>query len=230
MTKGFSQKQLLLIVLTSILSLFVKPSLAQQQLGEDDANHPQRTNEQISSLFTSQGFIATPWSKQSATPSEPTPVVVKKKSFLKEKKDELIESLTSLHYKYAMMLNVNVELLKNSTLLSFIEDWWGTRYRYGGTTKKGIDCSALMDKLVDDVYGVELPRTAREQYAASQRIDKEDLQEGDLVFFRTKSYISHVGLYLENGYFVHASSSRGVMISRLDDSYFAQKYAGAGRF
>ncbi len=128
-----------------------------------------------------------------------------------------------------MMMNVDVESLKNISLLGFIEDWFGTRYRLGGTTKHGIDCSALTGSLLMAVYGFALPRTARQQYKATKHIKKENLKEGDLVFFNTHGGVSHVGLYLENNYFVHASSSQGVTISNLEDDYYAKRFICGGR-
>ncbi len=140
-----------------------------------------------------------------------------------------IEKFSTIQFKYAMMLNVDVESLKNLSLFGFIENWFGTRYRLGGTTKKGIDCSALTGSLLLAVYGFAVPRTARQQYEATEHIAIEDLKEGDLVFFNTHGGISHVGLYLENNYFVHASSSQGVTISNLEDSYYAKRFICGGR-
>ena len=74
-----------------------------------------------------------------------------------------------------------------------------------------------------------LPRTAREQYRQCEHISKDDLLEGDLVFFNTHGGVSHVGVYLANGRFVHSSSSQGVMISSLSDHYFSRRFIGAGR-
>lgn len=183
------------------------------------------STDQKTSIFTPDGLIKTPWTADK-TAKKPTPVV--KKSFLKETKD-IIESLSALQYKYAMMMNVNVESLKNVALLGFIDDWFGTRYRFGGTSKKGVDCSALTGSLLMAVYGFALPRTAREQYKATEHIKKEDLREGDLVFFNTTGGVSHVGLYLENDYFLHASSSQGVTISSLSSDYFSKRFICGGR-
>jgi lipoprotein Spr len=139
------------------------------------------------------------------------------------------ESLTSLQFKYGIVLNVAVEKLTNLKLLQTVDEWYGTRYRYGGGTKDGIDCSGFTCMLMTAAFGLNLPRTSREQYAASQRVDKENLQEGDLVFFNTSGGISHVGIYLTNNKFVHASTSSGVMISDLAEDYYARRYTGAGR-
>lgn len=139
------------------------------------------------------------------------------------------EQCKSLQFKYAQILNREVELLSNNSLFKFIDEWWQTHYRFGGTTRAGIDCSAFAGLLLSTVYAIKLPRTAREQYRACFKIDKENMQEGDMVFFNTTGGVSHVGVYLGDGYFVHASVSNGVTISRLDDDYYRRKFIGGGR-
>lgn len=220
-------KKLFFMCCFSILLIATQSTRGQGVKNSNNNTASVSANTATSSVFNDNGFIKTPWSIENKQVKVPTPVVPKK-SFLKETKD-IIESLTSLQYKYAMMLNVNVESLKNSALLGFMDDWFGTRYRYGGTTKKGIDCSAFTGSLLMAVYGLAMPRTAREQYKASEHIKKDELKEGDLVFFNTRGYVSHVGLYLENGYFLHASSSKGVTISNLDDSYYSKTFICGGR-
>ena len=140
-----------------------------------------------------------------------------------------VETSTWLQFKYAVLTDVPVEALGNTNLLNYMEDWYGTPYQYGGTTKKGVDCSYFSAGLVAAVFNIPLPRTAREQYEATDRVEQYELREGDLVFFNTTGGISHVGIYLINNKFVHASVSQGVMISDLAESYFVKRYIGAGR-
>lgn len=144
--------------------------------------------------------------------------------------ENTIEKICSSQFKYAMLMDVEVEALTNTSLYSFIDDWYGTHYRMGGTTKKGIDCSAFSGTLLSTIYSLDVPRTAREQYKICEHINKEDLLPGDLVFFNTRGRgVSHVGVYLANNHFVHSSSSEGVKISSLDDAYYSRKFIGGGR-
>lgn len=140
-----------------------------------------------------------------------------------------VELVSPWLFKYAILLNVPVEELNNLKLYSFIHEWYGTPYKYGGTTKAGIDCSAFTLFLYEQVYNVKLPRTSRDQYTHLKKISRAELQEGDLVFFKERTRITHVGVYLGNNKFAHASTSQGVMISDLDQLYFSRRYAGAGR-
>jgi lipoprotein Spr len=140
-----------------------------------------------------------------------------------------LEKADWLQIKYAIMMDMPVEQLNNLSLLQQIDHWWGTRYCLGGSDESCIDCSAFTQTVLRAVYGVEVPRTAREQYDFSTHIDDSDLREGDLVFFKSGHSITHVGLYIANNRFVNASTSGGVTISDLNDSYWSKKYAGAGR-
>jgi cell wall-associated NlpC family hydrolase len=141
-------------------------------------------------------------------------------------------SLTNiLQVKYASLMGVIPQAISNLSLYSFIDEWYGVRYRLGGIDKTGIDCSAFVQKLYDQVFCTSLVRTAVEQFSFCSMVYRKDkLKEGDLVFFKTKGKrISHVGVYLVNNFFVHASTNQGVTISSLDDRYWHRSYAGAGK-
>lgn len=145
------------------------------------------------------------------------------------KSNGLSDEILELQAKYGERLNVMPQYLANIELLEGMDYWYGTRYLYGGTTKRGIDCSAFVRALFESVYNIALPRTAREQYGHSERISTTELKEGDLVFFNTRGGVSHVGIYLTNNKFVHSSSSKGVTISDLFEDYYITRYIGAGR-
>lgn len=141
-----------------------------------------------------------------------------------------IENASMLQLKYAIATDASVEKLTNIPLLEVIDKWWGTKYCMGGSTDNCIDCSAFTQVIMRDVYQVTLPRTSQEQYNFAEKIELEDLREGDLVFFNTSGRdISHVGVYLLNNKFVHAATSGGVMISDLNEKYWQPKFRGAGR-
>src|SRR5215203_3438841 len=139
------------------------------------------------------------------------------------------ENLSALQVRYAVLLSTPAEEVKNTKMFEFIDDWYGTPYHLGGTTKKGVDCSAFSQFLFASVYGLGIPRTAREQYNLTNRISRTELKEGDLIFFNTHGGISHVGVYLQNNKFVHAATSGGVMISDIFDEYWARRFVGVGR-
>jgi cell wall-associated NlpC family hydrolase len=141
-----------------------------------------------------------------------------------------IERVDWLQLKYAIALDATVETLNNVNLLKLIDEWFGVSYCTGGHTKDCIDCSAFTHIILQDVYNVNIPRNSREQYSSSEKINLEDLNEGDLVFFTNGGEISHVGVYIQNNKFVHASTSSGVMISDLNDSYWKPRFKAAGRY
>ncbi|MCT8467751.1 C40 family peptidase [Chromohalobacter canadensis] len=109
-------------------------------------------------------------------------------------------------------------------LLSEHRRWVGTPYRLGGTTQRGIDCSALMQHVYSDAFNLSLPRTTEQQIQEGKRVQRSDLEAGDLVFFRSPGPYNHVGVYVDDGYFLHASTSQGVKLSRLDNVYWNRHY------
>lgn len=140
-----------------------------------------------------------------------------------------IELCTSRNFKFGQVLNIEVEKLANDSLYQFIEKWLGTPYHFGGSSITGIDCSGFTGMLHRTVFKSVLPRIAKDQYGASKKIEQSEMKEGDLVFFNTRGGVSHVGVYLHNGYFVHASTKYGVILSSLNEGYYKQRFIGAGR-
>jgi len=144
------------------------------------------------------------------------------------------ETTLYIQKKYAPYLHTTPEAITNIKLYHFIDQWLNTPYLWGGMDKKGIDCSAFMQRLLGEVYGIYIPRTSVDQFFADW-VDRfgsrTDLSEGDLVFFKTMKgkAISHVGLYLGNRMFINSSSSKGVSFGNLDDPYWKPKYVAAGR-
>lgn len=118
----------------------------------------------------------------------------------------------------------------NAKLYETVNSWLGVPYRYGGTDRTGIDCSAFVGLVYREVYGVTLHRTANDILRDVRLIGRTQLQEGDLLFFtNSKSKVSHVGIYLKDDLFAHSSTSNGVSVSRLDSKYWSEHFYKGGR-
>jgi lipoprotein Spr len=113
----------------------------------------------------------------------------------------------------------------------FIEAWWGVPHRLGGNSLKGVDCSGFVVQFYSELYGKQVARTTQGLHADAKPVPLGKLKTGDLVFFELSSAgkITHVGIYLQNGRFVHASTSKGVRIDDMDDVYYRQKKKYGGR-
>lgn len=147
------------------------------------------------------------------------------------KKKTVVSKTTNNHIinKYAEKLQVPQSKITNIALYEFIDDWYGTKYKYGGLTKGGVDCSGFCNLLYNNVYKKQLPRNTKDISKTIKKVAKDKLKEGDLVFFNISSKKnSHVGLYLINNYFVHASTSKGVIISNLTNPYYKKAYSKGG--
>ena len=110
--------------------------------------------------------------------------------------------------------------------------WIGTPYRYGGNERSGTDCSGFVQRLFADIAAVNLPRNSRKQAEYCNKVNKKQIQPGDLLFFDGSSVgsgIGHVGLYVGEGRMIHASTSRGVIVSGIDEAYYDRRYRQAGR-
>ena len=135
----------------------------------------------------------------------------------------------SLKERYAALLNVEKSELRNEQLYRFIDNWIGVPHLSGGMDKKGVDCSGFTSLLEQEIYNRSLPRTASLMAGKVKRKYENELKEGDLVFFDFEGKkFSHVGVYLHNNKFVHASASKGVIISDLKDPWYYKYFSRAG--
>ncbi len=135
-----------------------------------------------------------------------------------------------LQNKYSKILRVDVKTLPETKMLAFADEWNGVPYKYGGHDKHGIDCSSFVARLYQDVYGLKITGSSGHLQQTCSNIKRNELMEGDLLFFRIhRGRISHVGVYLTNNYFIHASTKAGVTISNLTEDYYKRYYSCAGR-
>jgi lipoprotein Spr len=171
----------------------------------------------IGSVFLLDGCS----SSKKAASSKPVVSSVNEKKAEREKR---------LKETYANLLGVSPRDIDNMLLYSFIDEWYGVPYKYAGKTKEGIDCSDFVSALFDHVYGTTLAGNCTNLYSQCKPIKEEDLKEGDLVFFKINSKdISHVGIYLQNHHFVHASVHSGIVISDLNMDYYKKYFYKGGR-
>src|ERR1700744_4463968 len=140
-----------------------------------------------------------------------------------DEQDGLIKEYFSQIMGFALSTTSNVKLFQ------FVYDWVGTPYHFGGDSRKGIDCSAFTKELYSNVFNLTIKRNSRDIFSMVSPVKKDELKEGALVFFKIHSRrISHVGVYLGNNKFAHASS-RGVAINSLDDAYYSRYFYRGGR-
>ncbi len=132
--------------------------------------------------------------------------------------------------KYATLLNVDKSKIENIKLYSFIDEWYGVPYKYGGKNKSGIDCSNFTATLYSSIYKKSISGSSSSIFEQCKTVSKSNLEEGDLLFFKIDGdKISHIGVYLQNNKFVHATTKKGVMIDDLDEAYYKKYYYKAGR-
>lgn len=154
-------------------------------------------------------------------------------SSLKKKRQKQVSITTEqrdLLLKYEKLIGGEIPP-QQAALYTFIDAWWGVPHRIGGADKSGVDCSGFVVGLFDAVYGKQVPRTTEGLVAAAKPVDTSLLVTGDLVFiaFQGRKKVSHVGVYLQDGKFVHASTSKGVRIDYMRDSYYKKQQFSGGR-
>ncbi|RZJ64013.1 MAG: glycoside hydrolase [Flavobacterium sp.] len=157
-------------------------------------------------------------SVQAQTKSIPTPAAAET-----EEQESLAKTYLS------QIMGVALSATSNLKLFEFVHDWVGTPYRFGGNTRRGIDCSAFTKEMYSKVFNLTIKRSSRDIFSMVNPVRKDELKEGDLVFFKIHSRsISHVGVYLGNGRFAHASN-KGVAISNLEEGYYNRYFYKGGR-
>lgn len=159
----------------------------------------------------------------------PEPAVQKQQTHTQKKKPHQVSS-KSAGSDLERVLGISSKEVKKSELYSFIQDWYGVPYKYGGCKKSGVDCSCFTNILYEEVYHQKLIGNAADLYKSTEKISLQRAKEGDLVFFKINvSYVSHVGVLLRSGFFVHASTSKGVIVSSLNEAYYKKYFHSAGR-
>lgn len=138
-------------------------------------------------------------------------------------------ALTEKKRKVPSLLHPGKGLFRQLLWQQYRDKWQGTRYLLGGSSLRGIDCSALMQHLFRESLNLTLARTTSGQIKEGVKVDRHNLKVGDLIFFRTGPTERHVGVYIGNEEFIHASSSRGVTVSTLENQYWQERYITARR-
>ena len=155
-----------------------------------------------------------------------TSTLIKKTSISKNS----LESLSSSLIGYTPS-SVNESEMVSDEVMSKVIEYLNTPYLWGGTSKRGIDCSAFVQTVMYQSLGIMLPRTSYEQSNVGQDVSKEDLKFGDLLFFDTmnKGRVSHVGIYLSDGYFAHSGSKTGVIVASLNSDFYSRTFLKSKR-
>jgi len=139
-------------------------------------------------------------------------------------------SEASFYNEYSAVLKVQLKGTEDKRLIKSLSEWLGTPYKYAGNSKQGTDCSGMTQSVFLEVYGISLFRSSFDQLKNVEMIDKKRLEAGDLVFFITSgNKVSHVGIYIADNKFIHASTQRGVVINDLDETYYKERFHSAGR-
>jgi probable lipoprotein NlpC len=136
----------------------------------------------------------------------------------------------SLFSHISNVLGVEVDSTSDINFLQYVTSWLGTPYRYGSSSRSGIDCSGFVTNVFNEIYNISLSRSSAAMINDVSKVKKDELQIGDILFFKIrKGRISHVGIYLGNGKFIHSSLSSGVRVDSLDHEYYRKRFYAGGR-
>ncbi len=173
----------------------------------------------------------TPQSIKKSTVNKVASKISEKKPDVKEKLLFVKKILLNPQECLVPRLTAEEKSLKRSVALleAYLKKWRSVKYRLGGSSRRGIDCSAFVQQAFKRQFNFRLPRNTYGQVKHGKTIPKSKLKTGDLVFFKTSRRVRHVGIYLKDNKFIHASSSKGVTKSSLNNVYWAKKYWKAKR-
>ena len=132
-------------------------------------------------------------------------------------------------HKYEEQLGISLPETSNIAFIKAIVPWLGSPYKYGGNTRNGTDCSGFVSSIYSSFYKIELDRTSLLIYQNARKINKSQVKEGDLVFFKTDgNKVSHVGITITPNQFIHASSKKGVVVNSLNEPYYSKNFVSFG--
>ena len=208
-------------ILICCLLVFITSCQINKKTSSTSSNSSQQLTEQKHSVKTTR-------KKESSNDNskKSNKKIIQQKAEVKQ-----VDTLAYLRKKYAPLLSTVQDSIQNLQLYKLIDEWMGTPYRFGGQSKNGTDCSGFAGILYAHTFSIALARRVSDIHQATPLLLKqEELKEGDLVFFDIgKRKLSHVGVYLTNGKFVHASTSQGVVISDLNMAYYKKYFRCGGR-
>ena len=145
-------------------------------------------------------------------------------------RNKSIVSQREIH-KYEEKLGISLPETSNIEFIKVIVPWLGSPYKYGGNLINGTDCSGFVSSIYSSYFKIELDRTSLLIYQNARKINKSQVKEGDLVFFKTDGQkVSHVGLTITPDYFIHASSKKGVVINSLSETYYSKSFVSFGSY
>ena len=134
-------------------------------------------------------------------------------------------------HKYEEQLGISLPETSNIEFIKAIVPWLGSPYKYGGNLRNGTDCSGFVSSIYSSYFKIELDRTSLLIYQNARKINKSEVKEGDLVFFKTDGKkVSHVGMTITSDYFIHASSKKGVVINSLSEPYYSKSFVSFGSY
>ncbi|MCX7797991.1 MAG: C40 family peptidase [Melioribacter sp.] len=222
-------KLAVIILISTNLFIGCTPSSSAQRYNQQKIK---KTQQKKSIRFTSQDSIKNSTQQKNAN----SEITKTPSDTLQDEFDELPVEENPIDKEkfvanYKNYINPDIPLSFREKILLEVIKYLDAPYKYGGNSNEGIDCSGFIRQIFLNSFSIELPRSAREQFMIGEKVEKDELEFGDLVFFNTSRRVKpgHVGIYIGDNQFVHSSRKLGVTISSLNEKYYAKRYYGARR-